>query len=71
MCHLDFQNLELSLKFQMPNPINWMRPFSILWLLDGIFQILIENSVSKQLRPWSDATFYGIRSGSALFVYVP
>ena len=31
----------------------------------------IEIPVSKQCRPWSDAAFCGIRSGSALFAYVP
>ena len=34
-------------------------------------QIFIEHSVSKQWRPWSDATFWGVWSGSALFAYVP
>ena len=33
-------------------------------------QILIEYSVCKQWRPWSDAAFCGIWSGSALFAYV-
>ena len=34
-------------------------------------QILIENSASKQWRSWSDATFCGVWSWSALFAYVP
>ena len=31
---------------------------------------LIEIHVSKQWRPWSDAAFWGVWSGSALFAYV-
>ena len=33
-------------------------------------QILIEHSVSKQWRPWSDAVFCRVLSGSTLFAYV-
>ena len=41
------------------------------WVVFFLFiQILIEHSVSKQCRPWWDATFYGVWTGSALFVYV-
>ena len=29
----------------------------------------MENLVSKQPRPWSDAVLYGFWSGSALFAY--
>ena len=32
--------------------------------------IIIENNVSKQCWPCSDAAFCGVWSGSALFVYV-
>ena len=34
-------------------------------------QILIEYSVSEQMRPQSDAAFCGVCSRSALFAYVP
>ena len=34
-------------------------------------QILIEDSVGKQWRPWSDAAFCRVWAGSALFTYVP
>ena len=51
--------------------INWTGPFPCKGLLGCIFsifiQILIENSLSKQWRPWSDAAL----CGSALFAYVP
>ena len=36
-----------------------------------LFIFFIEIPVSKQCRPWSDAAFCGIWSGSALFAYVP
>ena len=50
------------------------RPFSILGVLGGIIQlpqIIIEHSLSKQWRPWSDTAFCGVWSGSALFAYIP
>ena len=53
--------------------INWAGPFPFEGLYGGILhfiQISIEYSVSKQWRPWSDATFCGVWSGSALFSYV-
>ena len=66
----------------MPNEISYPyqldQSFSILRvvanLLDGIFpcyQNLIEPSVSKKWRAWSDAVFCGVWSGSALFADVP
>ena len=42
---------------------------SILSLKISLF--MMENSVSKQFRPWSDVTLCGILSGSALFAYDP
>ena len=46
--------------------------FKVFWVVVFIFiQILIEHSVSKQCRSWSDATFCGVWSGSARFAYVP
>ena len=42
------------------------------WVVSFIFiQILIEHSVRKQWRAWSDAVFCGVWTGSALFAYVP
>ena len=40
-------------------------------ILSLSFYFLMENPVSKQCRPQSDATSCGIRSGSALFAYDP
>ena len=57
-----------------PVSINWTNPFPILGLLGTIFlifiQILKENSVSKQWRPWSDAALCGVWSGFALLADV-
>ena len=47
--------------------------FQMFGVLGGIFYFyakFIEYSVSKQLSPWSDASFCGEWSGSALFAYV-
>ena len=52
-----------------PTIIKWASLFPFQRLLSGIFHfysILIEH-VSKQRRPWSDAAFCGVWSGSALF----
>ena len=57
-----------------PNEISRPIHFSFkgCWMVFFIFgQILIEHTVSKQWRPWSDATFCGVWSGFALFAYVP
>ena len=41
--------------------INWMHPFPLLGVSGVIFNVFgIEIPVSKQVRPWSDATFCGI-----------
>ena len=37
----------------------------------ALILFLLETPVSKQCRPWSDATLCGIWSGSALFAYEP
>ena len=55
--------------------IYWMGPYVILgvpvFFVDFIL-FLMENHVSKQCRPWSDATSCaGDSSGSALFAYDP
>ena len=53
--------------------ICWTSPFVILGVpaLKFVTFILffIENPVSKQCRPWSDATWCGIWSWSAMFAY--
>ena len=70
-----------------PILIHWVSPFVILgvpWVFLFIFYFIlffffffifvlfvIENPVSKQWRPWSDAALCGVWSGSALFAYVP
>ena len=54
--------------------INWTSPFPILGFLVYFFFFIlfrIDIFVSKQWRPWSDAVFCGVWSGSALFAYVP
>ena len=38
-------------------------------ILSLLFYFWWKNPVSKQCRPWSDATLCGIWSGSALFFY--
>ena len=47
--------------------INWTSPFPIVWVLGGIFFIVIQilkgTSVSKQWRTWSDAMFCDVWSG--------
>ena len=50
---------------EFPIIINWTIPFHRLYFL-FLLKLLIELSVSKQWRSWSD-----VWSGSALFVYVP
>ena len=45
--------------------------FKVVGWYFHFIQILIEHSISKLLRPWSDAAFCGVWSGSALFAYVP
>ena len=50
---------------EFPTVMNWTSPFPILGLLGGIFHFysnLIEHSVSKQWRTWSDAAFCGVWS---------
>ena len=37
---------------------------------DFFIQIIIDNCKSKQYSPWSDATLYGVWSGSALYAYM-
>ena len=37
----------------------------------ALIQFLMENPVSKQCRPWSDATSCGVWSWSTLFAYDP
>ena len=64
----DFTLTHLS-QMNFPISIDRMSLYQILGVLGGIFhfiQILIEHSVSKQWR-----LFCGVRSGSALFAYVP
>ena len=59
---------------EFPTIINLAGPFPFKGLYSGIDifnQISIEYSVSKQWRPWSDATLCGVWFGSALFAYVP
>ena len=59
----------LSEPYQLDESIFYLRG---VWCTFFIFIIfLIEIPVSKPCRPWSDAAFCGIWSGSALFVYVP
>ena len=41
------------------------------WVVFFIFVKILEQSVSKYWRPWSDAAFYGVWAGSALFAYDP
>ena len=36
-----------------------------------LFYYLIENPVSKQCKPWSDARLCGVRAESALFANAP
>ena len=55
-------------------PINCTRPFPNLGVSGPFFYFdffKIEFPVSKQCRPWSDAAFCGVWSGSTLFAYVP
>ena len=57
-----------------PILINWTSPLPILGVSPVLFHFYyISNIYScyKQWRPWSDATFCGVWSGSALFAYVP
>ena len=52
----------------------WTSPFVILGgrvYFVALIVFLMENPVSKQCRPWSDATSCSIWSGSALFAYDP
>ena len=53
---------------------NLMSPFPILGESGCTYHFLflsIEGPVSKQCRPWSDALFCGVWSGTALFAKVP
>ena len=61
--------MEFPTLYQMDKSISifkgcWMVFFIFIW-------ILIEHSVSKQWRNWSDAAICGIWCGSALFADVP
>ena len=59
----------LSYPYQLGGSIFHLRG---IWYTSFIFIIfLIENSASKQCRPWSDIAFSDVWSGSALFAYVP
>ena len=59
----------LSHPYQLDESIFHLRG---VWCTFFIFIIfLIQIPESKQCRPWSDAAFYGIWFGSALFAYVP
>ena len=48
--------------------ITWTISFPICFIF---ILFKIEIPVGKQWRPWSDAAFWGVWSGSALFAYVP
>ena len=52
------------------HPYQFDQSISVLVVLISI-QILLERSVSKEWRTWSDAAFCGVWSGSTLFAYVP
>ena len=60
---------------RFPILINWTSLFPFQGLLGGIFFISIkistEHSVSKQWRPWSDAAYCGVWSGTTLSARVP
>ena len=48
--------------------INWTVHYRLRLLYGSFFvKKMIEHSVSKQRKPWSDAAFW---SGSSLFAYV-
>ena len=54
--------------------IYWKSPFAIRSNFLGLFgsrQKFLAIAVSKQWRPWSDATLCSFWSGSALFAYLP
>ena len=59
----------LSHPYQLNQSIFHLRGVFKRFFIFIIFQI--EIPMSKQCRPWSDAAFYGVWSGSALFAYVP
>ena len=53
--------------------IIWMSPFVVLGVSSKCFHFLAfftEIPASKQCRPWSDAAFCGVWTGSALFAHV-
>ena len=55
--------------YQLDESISEFR--GVCCILSILISFSIEFPVSKQCRPWSDAVFCGIWSGSALFAYVP
>ena len=57
-----------------PILINWMSPFPILGLSGVLFHfysISNRNSYKQTVKTLIDAAFCGVRSGPALFAYVP
>ena len=59
---------------RLSHTIYWKSPISILGTASYEIYIFLEkkgSTICKQWRPWSDATFWGIWSGSALFANYP
>ena len=64
-----FKTNEMSHFYQLDQSISVLRVIECVFSLTFI-QILLEHSVSKQWRSWSDTALCGVWSGSALFAYV-
>ena len=58
----------ISLPYQLDQSIFILRVVG--WYISFLFKFLIEQSVSKEWWPWSDAAFCGIWSGFILFAFV-
>ena len=63
-----FMHNGISHCYQFDQCISISRVVGLYFIL---IQILIEQSVSKQWIPWSDAAICGVWSGSALFAIYP
>ena len=59
---------------ELPHTIYWKSPVSILGMSGYVIYIFLEKNgltICKQWRPWSDAAFCDVWSGSALFANHP